>query len=389
MMDPKIPIARALTRRVSILVVDDEPMTLAAMQRNLSDAAHEVYTAASASQAQVLLRQRRFDAIVLDVHLNSDPDGLIFLDMLKKDPATSRIPVLMITGDAREDVLPRARAKGASDCLQKPLSFDVLKLTLDHFAEEVRRDCGAAQSPPGEALVLHVEDDDEWADLVRGWLAGTGLTLQRVAGRRELLRFLEGRPGIPDCILLDLGLADADGLKVCDELQAHPRWQRIPILILTSREDQRLAGLKHKALNFVAKQSEGAGEELIAALGAIISHDKRSADVLELGDIRLDPRGPRVYRDGKLICSPDEGAFAVLRLLVERSPNPVSDAGIRAASMRRRDYRRRAPVDPRPHTVEVYVSRIRRLLGDEVGSRIARVHQQGYVYLQSAKSNQP
>jgi DNA-binding response OmpR family regulator len=380
-MDQIRPIVSAATRRVSILVVDDEPLILTTLQRALADDSHDVVPAASAAQAQTLLRQRCFDAMVLDVHLDSDPDGLRFLEMLKKDPATSGLPVIMVTGDRREDILPAARAKGAADCLRKPLRLDLLKAKLDRLVREARQAPATAQCSRNGALVLHAEDDDEWADLVRGWLAGTGFALHRVASRRDLLRFLGSCRKLPACILLDLGLRDADGLGVCDELKADVRWRKIPILLLTNLEGQRLAGLRHRAFNLVSKQSETAGQELVDALRAVLPQEEVCDGVVELGDIRLDPIGPSVYRNGKLLCTPDEGAFAALRLLMERSPNPVPDAGLRQAFLRRRDCRDHDSSRPQPLTVKVYVSHLRCILGDEVGSRITRSHKLGYQYI--------
>jgi DNA-binding response OmpR family regulator len=359
------------------------------MQRSLSDASHDVISVADAAQAQSLLRQRRFDIIVLDVNLKSEPDGFGFLEMLKKDFGTSGIPVVMVTGDRREDMLPRAHSKGAADCIQKPLSYERLKARLDELVAESRRVPKAAVSHAGGPLVLHVEDDPEWADLVRGWLAGNGFALHRVASRPELLRFLENSPRLPDCLLLDLGLEGVDGLKVCDELKAHPHWRKIPIVILTSREDRRVAGFQHQAIHLISKLSKDASEELVAAMRSIISQQECAAGVLELGDIRLDPGELRVYRNGILFCTLDQAAFAVLRLLMDRAPSPVPDADIRAAFLRRHDYQRRGPKDQPTHTVEVFVSKLRRMLGDEVGARISRVHRLGYVYLPSGDKNQP
>lgn len=355
------------------------------MQRSLSDVSHDVVSVGDAAQAQSLLRQRRFDVIVLDVNLNTDPDGFGFLEMLKKDIGTSGIPVVMVTGERREDLLPRARAKGAADCIQKPLSYEHLKTRLDELVAEVHRAPKAAASCAGGPLVLHVEDDPEWADLVRGWLAGKGFGLHRVASRSELLQFLEACPRLPDCLLLDLGLEDVDGLRICDELKAHAQWRRIPIVILTSREGQRLAGFRHKALILISKLAKDAGEELVAGLRSVVAQQRAAADVFELGDIRLDPNGPNIYHHDKLLCAPEPRLFAIIRLLMERSPCPVSEADIRAACMRHRDDHRRESDSLRSNTIQVYISNLRQLLGKDIGSRIVSVPKQGYAYIPPSK----
>jgi DNA-binding response OmpR family regulator len=287
----------------------------------------------------------------------------------------------MVTGDPCGDILPTALAKGAADGLQKPLNFEILRIKLDRLAEAARRDSGSGGLSWGRALILHVEDDDEWANLVRNWLAGKNFNLHRVAGRIGLLDFLARCARLPDCIVLDLGLGEDDGLRICDELKANPRWQRIPILILTSRSGQRLAGFRHRAVALVAKMSKSAGEELVEALTSIIVQQEKAAGVFELGDLRLDPRGPHIYHNDKLLCSPAPREFAIMRLLIERSPHPVSEADIRAVSCKPREESRRNPFDPKPNTIQVYISNERRLLGDVVGSRIVHVPTQGYAYI--------
>ena len=78
--------------------------------------------------------------------------------------------------------------------------------------------------------VLHLEDDDLYADLVKMWITGHGLTLRRVRSRAELLRDLAICAPPPRCLLLDLSLQDSQGLTLCDELKKSPSLQHLPIV---------------------------------------------------------------------------------------------------------------------------------------------------------------
>jgi DNA-binding response OmpR family regulator len=83
----------------------------------------------------------------------------------------------------------------------------------------------------------------------RGWHV-TGVETGQAA--------LDLADGSFDVILLDLGLADVNGLEVCRRLRASPQTSRVPIIMLTGRDDPRDVrdGLAAGADDFVTKPFE-------------------------------------------------------------------------------------------------------------------------------------
>ncbi|PCI39112.1 MAG: hypothetical protein COB53_03790 [Elusimicrobia bacterium] len=234
----------------------------------------------------------------------------------------------------------------------------------------------------GTSLVLHIEDDDAWAELVRLWLSNKGSAVHRVSNRMQMRRFLSQITQIPDCIIMDIELDSTDGLQLCDELKENSRFQKIPLLIFSGRENMQLPGLKHMAVTVIQKRPEAA-DELMAAVKSVLAQQERTLGVLEVGTLRLDPRGtsPIVFDEDEQLCTLDRGLFSILRCLVEASPAAVADAELRRVSMRREDYRRRHSEDPAPKTVGSYVYELRRHLGRKVARRIVRIHGLGYAYV--------
>ncbi len=101
-----------------VLLVDDEPLLLEAFGRELKES-FRLYTAASASEADLRLAARRYDVIVSD-HMLPGEQGLDFLmRAMELVPSTRRI---LITGYTNPEFISRSIAvAGLSACLVKPV----------------------------------------------------------------------------------------------------------------------------------------------------------------------------------------------------------------------------------------------------------------------------
>jgi CheY-like chemotaxis protein len=105
-----------------ILVVDDNEINLKLAAATLRFEGHEVITATDAESAQSLIRTGpEIDLILLDVSLPR-MDGLTFTRILKADPATAQIPVLILTASAMRGDEQNARAAGADAFITKPIN---------------------------------------------------------------------------------------------------------------------------------------------------------------------------------------------------------------------------------------------------------------------------
>jgi CheY-like chemotaxis protein len=79
-----------------VLVVDDSPVVLHVLQIVLESAHYDVITAASGTEALVEVERCRPDIIITDVAM-PDGDGFGLLRQIRENPATSSIPVIMLT----------------------------------------------------------------------------------------------------------------------------------------------------------------------------------------------------------------------------------------------------------------------------------------------------
>ncbi len=118
-----------------LLIVDDDPNTLASLSRAFRLAGHEATVADNAKRALELAQSQPFDLILSDVVM-PEKDGITLLGEMRALGVTT--PVVMISGQATVDMAVRATKLGAMDFLEKPLSTEKLLLTLENVTRLTR-----------------------------------------------------------------------------------------------------------------------------------------------------------------------------------------------------------------------------------------------------------
>lgn len=118
-----------MPRKAHLLLIDDDPNTLASLARAFRLAGHEATVCDSASRAVELVRAERFDLILSDVVMPGR-SGMELLEDLKK--AGVQTPIVLISGQANIEMAVKATRLGALDFLEKPLSTDKLLLTVEN-----------------------------------------------------------------------------------------------------------------------------------------------------------------------------------------------------------------------------------------------------------------
>jgi two-component system, OmpR family, response regulator len=162
--------------------------------------------------------------------------------------------------------------------------------------------------------VLLVEDQEKLAALLARGLTERGDVVDAVG--TGTLALATARDGEYDLILLDVMLPDLDGFSVCRRLREERVWT--PVLMLTARTaiGDRIAGLDSGADDYLAKPF--AFQELLARMRALARRGPAPRPIeLEVGDLRLDPAGRRVWR-GSSELSLSTREFTLLESLMRR-----------------------------------------------------------------------
>ena len=105
-----------------ILIVDDEEKVRKLVEVTLSVGGLEILHASSGDEALRVARESRPDIILLDIMMPGALDGFDVCRVLKDDPDTKDIYVIMLTAKGQEADRKRGLALGADDYFVKPFS---------------------------------------------------------------------------------------------------------------------------------------------------------------------------------------------------------------------------------------------------------------------------
>ena len=109
-----------------VLIVDDEQDFTDLLVHNLSSSVCEVLTAKSGLEGLNKARSYLPDVVLLDVVL-PDIDGFSICDILRNQPSTGDIPIIVLTALSRESIGPSAIRSGAVSVLSKPVDMNQLR----------------------------------------------------------------------------------------------------------------------------------------------------------------------------------------------------------------------------------------------------------------------
>jgi len=167
-----------------ILVVDDEPEAVELVEFNLRQAGFDVVTADDGEDALKKTRACLPQLIVLDLML-PEVDGLEVCKALRRDPATARIPIVMVTARAAEVDRILGLELGADDYVTKPFSPRELVLRVKKLLER-GKDSGEDSAPLslGDLLIDGSRHEVSWRGKAIGLTATEFRLLALMAQRR-------------------------------------------------------------------------------------------------------------------------------------------------------------------------------------------------------------
>ncbi len=185
-------------------------------------------------------------------------DGWSVLTTIKRDPALSAIPVILVSmvGDRSMGF-----ELGAAAFLTKPVDRGEL-------AEALRAHCRSHYA----GTVLVVDDDPAMQQLTERTLDRLGHPAALAGNGREALDWLAANPP-PVVILLDLIMPEMDGFEFLENLRRLPGGSAIPVIVVSSKqltpeERQQLAAITRQIIT----KGQSASMELSQAIRAVLEH---------------------------------------------------------------------------------------------------------------------
>src|SRR5262245_29049006 len=147
--------------------------------------------------------------------------------------------------------------------------------------------------------VLLVDEDTGARRTLSEGLRGAGFATLEVSDAASALEMLPA--WMPDVVLLESRLPDADGVTVLRDLKRDPTTQDIPVILLAAAagENERILGLQRGADDFFGKDCSS--PELIARINALLRRSHQPPGVILAGDLRLEARSHRVTADEQVV----------------------------------------------------------------------------------------
>lgn len=178
-----------------ILVVDDEPDAIELIEFNLKNAGYRVLTATDGAEAIQKAKFHLPALILLDVMI-PEVDGLDVCKILRRDPTTASIPIILLTAKAAEIDRVLGLELGADDYVTKPFSPRELLLRMKNLIKRREEPNSKAEILSFEGLLIDIPRHQVLVDEARIELTATEFKLLvllaqragRVQSRERLLK---------------------------------------------------------------------------------------------------------------------------------------------------------------------------------------------------------
>jgi CheY-like chemotaxis protein len=139
-----------------------------------------------------------------------------------------------------------------------------------YYVSIARKRGPARRLAPGEALCAIVVDDEPMlAKFIQSYLTFEGFHVRLASNRAEVVAEFR-KPPIPDLILLDVMLPDADGFDILLRLRQHPALKNVPVIMLTGKATREavIKGLAGGADGYITKPFEA--DALMRAVKTVV-----------------------------------------------------------------------------------------------------------------------
>jgi len=245
-----------------ILIVDDDPGFIQALQSTLVGQSYQVFTAGNRMQAELMVRSHEPDVIVLGTIMPRG-DAFLFHQWMKQTLGFSNVPLMVINAPPEKQLTKGWRMEeglqcDAEDFLTRPVEPKALIPRIQRLLDK---------EVSMRIRVLVVDDHAVVRDGIRAVLAlqrDMQVVGEAVNGREALEKTIELSP---DVVLMDIVMPVMNGLdatrEVCQECEG------VKVLVLTQYDDEEniQASREAGALGFIPKAA--ASSRLLTGIRAV------------------------------------------------------------------------------------------------------------------------
>ncbi len=167
-------------------------------------------------------------------------------------------------------------------------------------------------------VVAVIDDEPDIVELVSVNLAKAGFKVKEFYDADTFFKYLKEE--VPNIVLLDLMLPDADGFEICKFMKKDDRLSSVPVIMLTARTEEmdKVLGLELGADDYITKPFST--RELAARVKAVLRRDEKVLETqkIRIGDIlEINLQKYETIVEGKKVDLTST-EFRILKLLSER-----------------------------------------------------------------------
>jgi HAMP domain-containing protein/CheY-like chemotaxis protein/signal transduction histidine kinase len=253
------------TRIRRLLVIEDDPAEQMSVTELLGHSDIEIVSAATGAQALALMRDTRFDCVVLDLRL-PDISGFELLEDIQADERLRSLPIIVFTGRDLSDAEEIRLRKSAKSIVLKGVRsperlLDETALFLHRVVAELPESKQAmienlhrSDEPLAGRKVLVVDDDIRNIFALNSLLERHHMEVITATNGHEAIKLVESTADL-SLVLMDVMMPEMDGYETMRRIRKQPDFRMLPIIALTAKamKGDREKCLEAGASDYVAK----------------------------------------------------------------------------------------------------------------------------------------
>jgi HAMP domain-containing protein/CheY-like chemotaxis protein/signal transduction histidine kinase len=253
------------TRIRRLLVIEDDPAEQMSVTELLGHSDIEIVTAATGAQALALMRDSRFDCVVLDLRL-PDISGFELLEEIQADEQLRSLPIIVFTGRDLSDAEEIRLRKSAKSIVLKGVRsperlLDETALFLHRVVAQLPESKQAmienlhrSDEPLAGRKVLVVDDDIRNIFALNSLLERHHMEVITATNGHEAIKLVESTADL-SLVLMDVMMPEMDGYETMRRIRQQPDFRMLPIIALTAKamKGDREKCLEAGASDYVAK----------------------------------------------------------------------------------------------------------------------------------------
>ena len=258
----------ATSREQPILIVDDSATIAASVGFIIAELEVPIEIASNGEEALRLLQERPFSLVISDVDMPR-MDGITLTRQVRQNPALAELPLILLTSLDHPEEKQAGMEAGATDYLIKG------SIGGGELVDKVRNLLRHAPSyevvETAEAIrILVAEDTETVAASIAFVLSERPFEIILSSDGREALRKLE--KGRYDLLITDMQMPYMGGIELVTQLRQKPRFSDLPVIMLTSVQDEELISQARAAgVDRYLIKGEIAGGKLLATVDELLT----------------------------------------------------------------------------------------------------------------------